>query len=76
MTTPDARPNRSRGPWLAGPDFSLADIHLSPYIVRLGEHEARGLHLADFPRVADWWDRLQSRPAFARARIEPVKFRA
>jgi len=26
-------------------------------------------------RAADWWARLQARPAFARARIEPVAFR-
>lgn len=60
------------GPWLAGEIFSLADIHLSPYIVRIGEHEARGIRLADYPRCADWWQRLTARPAFARARIEPV----
>lgn len=63
-----------RGPWLAGDTFSLADIHLSPYIVRIGELEARGVHLADYPRCADWWERLTARPAFARARIEPVVF--
>jgi len=62
------------GPWLAGPTFTLADIHLSPYIVRIGEHAQRGVRLNDYPRSADWWQRLQARPAFARARIEPVKF--
>jgi glutathione S-transferase len=64
----------ARGPWLAGATFSLADIHLSPYIVRIGEHAGRGIHLADYPRSADWWQRLTARPAFGRARIEPVKF--
>lgn len=63
-----------QGPWLAGAAFSLADIHLSPYIVRIGEHVARGVHLASYPRCADWWQRLTARPAFARARIEPVVF--
>ena len=63
------------GPWLAGATFSLADIHLSAYIVRIGEHAARGVRLDDCPRTADWWDRLQARPAFARAKIEPVAFR-
>jgi glutathione S-transferase len=28
------------GPWLAGPDFSLADIAAIPYMVRLGDAEA------------------------------------
>jgi glutathione S-transferase len=65
----------AEGPWLAGPTFSLADIHMSAYIVRIGEHAARGVTLVDHPRTADWWDRLQARPAFARAKIEPVTFR-
>ena len=64
----------AQGPWLAGPCFSLADIHLSPYIVRIGEHAARGVHLASYPRCADWWQRLTARPAFAPARIEPLVF--
>lgn len=64
------------GPWLAGESFSLADIHLSPYIVRIGEHAARGILLSDYPRCADWWARLQARPAFARAKIEPIPFAA
>jgi glutathione S-transferase len=63
------------GPWLAGPTFSLADIHLSPYIVRLAEHEKRGIRLADHPRTAAWWERMLARPALARARIEPVAFK-
>ena len=63
------------GPWLAGDTFSLADIHLSPYIVRVGEHAERGLILADYPRCESWWERLQARPAFARAKIEPVTFK-
>jgi glutathione S-transferase len=63
------------GPWLAGVDFSLADIHLSPYIVRINEHAGRGIQLQDYPRTAAWWRRLTARPAFARARIEPVVFR-
>lgn len=63
------------GPWLAGANFSLADIHLSPYIVRIGEHADHGIHLQDFPRCSDWWQRLSGRAAFASARIEPVTFK-
>lgn len=65
----------ARGPWLAGDTFSLADIHLSPYIVRIGEHAGRGIHLRDYPLCADWWQRLTARPAFSRARIDPVSFK-
>ena len=64
------------GPWLAGESFSLADIHLSPYIVRIGEHAPRGVLLSDYPQCSDWWRRLQARPAFARAKIEAINFNA
>lgn len=64
----------SHGPWLAGKTFSLADINMSPYAVRFGELEERGISLAQFPRAQDWWARVQARPAFARAKIEPIKF--
>ncbi len=66
----------ANGPWLAGEAFSLADIHLSPYIVRINEHAERGIHLADYPNCNDWWNRLNARPAFERARIEPVTFKS
>lgn len=62
------------GPWLAGGTFSLADINMAPYAVRFGELEEHGIRLSDFPRMQDWWSRLTARPAFARAKIEPVKF--
>ena len=65
-----------KGPWLAGDTFSLADIHLSPYIVRLGEHAERGIHLSTYPNCQDWWSRVIARPGFERARIEPVTFKS
>jgi glutathione S-transferase len=63
-----------RGPWLAGSTFSLADINMSPYAVRFGELEEHGMSLRDYPRTRAWWAQVQARPAFARAKIEPVKF--
>lgn len=62
------------GPWLAGATFSLADINMAPYAVRFGELGEHGIELAAYPRIADWWQRLKARPAFARASIEPIKF--
>lgn len=63
------------GPWLAGSEFSLADINMSPYAVRFGELAERGITLEEFPRVADWWERVRARPAFARAKIEAIEFK-
>jgi len=52
------------GPWLVGEQFTLADVSIMPTVVRL---EDLGLaHLwSDKPRVADWFKRLQARPAFS-----------
>ena len=56
-------------PWLAGPDFSLADIDAVPYVWRL-----RNLHLAGMwdtmPRVQDWLDRVSARQSFREQIIE------
>lgn len=50
-------------PWLAGPDYSLADIDVIPYIWRL-----KNLHLFgmwdDMPRIQDWLDRVSERSSF------------
>jgi glutathione S-transferase len=57
-----------RGPWLAGSEFSLADIAMAPMINRI-EVLARPEMIAASrrPRIADWWRRIQARPAFQEA---------
>jgi glutathione S-transferase len=52
------------GPWLNGADYSLADISITPTIVRM---EDLGLHTmwAERPAVTDWYRRIQARPNFA-----------
>ena len=56
------------GPWLAGASYSLADIAMAPMINRI-EVLARPEMIAPArrPRVADWWQRMQARPAFQEA---------
>jgi glutathione S-transferase len=55
-----------RAPWLAGEEYSLADVDMAPFVHRiaaLGDQatiEAR-------PRVADWYARLRARAAFGAA---------
>lgn len=55
-----------RGPWLAGSEYSLADIAATPYIVRL-----EMLKLARMweqkPGVARWWERIKTRPSYEAA---------
>ncbi|HEY2873571.1 MAG TPA: glutathione S-transferase family protein, partial [Reyranella sp.] len=57
--------------WLAGDAFSIADIAVVPFIKRIDEEIAPDeMKPARHPRVADWWAKVQARPAFATARIE------
>ena len=59
----------AENPWLAGPEFSLADIDVVPYVWRL-----RNLHLSGIwntmPRIQDWLDRVAARPSFRETIIE------
>lgn len=51
--------------WAAGPEYSLADACLTPFIMRL---EVLGLDKmwTDRPNTTDWWLRIQERPSFKR----------
>lgn len=58
------------GGWLVGDSYSIADIAAVPFIKRIDEEIAPDELAADkHPRVAAWWTAIQSRPAYARARI-------
>ncbi len=51
--------------YAAGPDYSLADACLTPFIMRL---EVLGLNPMwdDKPAIAEWWTRIQSRESYKR----------
>ena len=53
-------------PWLAGEKFSLADVGYSPYITRLDCLQLDWLW-SDRPHIADWYNRLKSRPTYKQA---------
>lgn len=58
--------------WPAGDGYSLADIGAVPFIKRIDEEIApEEITPARHPRVAAWWTAIQSRPAFAAAKIGP-----
>ena len=52
--------------WLAGETFSLADVGLIPYVVRV-EHLALTMMLENRPHLRSWLGRVQARPSFAEA---------
>jgi glutathione S-transferase len=55
----------AEGPWVVGGQFTIADVALMPTVVRLEDLKLTRLW-SDLPRVADWYRRIQARPAFAK----------
>jgi glutathione S-transferase len=54
-----------RGPWLLGQQFTLADVLAAPTIDRMRDLDLAYLWEEKYPRVSEWYNRLQARPAFA-----------
>lgn len=52
------------GPWLIGEQYTLADVSITPTIVRM---EDLGLSMMwrNLPGVTGWYERIQARPNFA-----------
>jgi glutathione S-transferase len=58
--------------WLVGKAYSIADIAAVPFVKRIDEEIAPDqVSPKHHPRLADWWARIQARPAFERANIGP-----
>jgi glutathione S-transferase len=53
-------------PWLAGKEFSLADIGYAPYITRLDHLQLQFLWDTR-PHIPSWYDRLRERPSYNEA---------
>jgi glutathione S-transferase len=51
--------------WLAGEEYSLADVDMAPFVHRIAALEPKMLESR--ARVADWYARVRARPAFATA---------
>lgn len=52
------------GPWLLGEQFTLADIIVAPLIDRIADLGMDDIWAEKYPRVTDWYQRIQTRPAF------------
>ena len=58
--------------WLVGGAYSIADIAAVPFVKRIEEEIAPDQVTREkHPLVAEWWSRIQARPAFGRADIGP-----
>jgi glutathione S-transferase len=53
-------------PWLAGKEFSLADIGFAPYVTRLDHLQLQFLW-DKRPHIAEWYDRVRERRAYSEA---------
>jgi glutathione S-transferase len=60
------------GPFVCGKMFTLADVSLTPTIVRM-EDLGMARMWDDLPRVADWYARSQARASFAMAYAPPSR---
>jgi len=56
----------AQGPWLAGADYTLADIAFTPYVTRI-HHLNQDWLLDARPHVAGWFERVRARPAYKSA---------
>jgi glutathione S-transferase len=57
----------AEGPWLMGEQYTLADIVVTPSIDRMADLGYANIWNDKYPRVADWYARMQARPAFQQA---------
>jgi glutathione S-transferase len=53
-------------PWLAGGEYSLADVDMAPFVHRIASL-GEGAMIEARPRVADWYRRMRAREAFGAA---------
>jgi glutathione S-transferase len=57
-----------KGPWLTGREYSLADIAMAPFINRIEVlKRPEMLSASRRPKLAEWWQRIQARPAYKQA---------
>jgi glutathione S-transferase len=65
--------------WLAGEQYSLADIALFPYLFAVDVFGLSALFANGRPRLAQWYRDISARPAFggdARSMFDPERLRA
>ena len=57
-------------PYLAGQDYSIADIAVYPWTLR---YDWQNMDLNDFPNVKRWFDEISARPAVQRGLDVPKR---
>lgn len=62
-----------KGPWLVGEQYTLADIVVAPLIDRMADLGMEDIWTDKYPRVSDWYERMQARPAFQKTFYEGAR---
>ncbi len=55
---------KAGGPWLVGPQLTLADINMMPFVARIAYLDLLDIWIAERPAVREWWGRAQAVPSF------------
>ena len=63
---------KEAGPWLIGPELTLADINMMPFVARMAYLNLLDAWIVDRPATRDWWHRVQSLPSFVASIPEKV----
>ncbi len=57
------------GPWIMGDQFTLAEISIGPFIMRIQDLQLLPIWMENRPLTKAWWARIQQRPSFAKAEV-------
>jgi glutathione S-transferase len=57
----------AKTPWLAGQNYSLADIAMVPFIDRIKNLRPEFMDEQEYPSLYAWYQRMRARPAFEQA---------
>jgi glutathione S-transferase len=55
-----------KGPFLCGPELSLADLHVAPVMAYFSQTPEGRKALAGAPKLARWWQQMSQRPSIAK----------
>lgn len=62
----DMEADLTRSTWLAGKDYTLADVAFTPYVTRLDQLQMSWMW-AKHPKVAAWYDAVRARPSYEKS---------
>jgi glutathione S-transferase len=55
-----------QGPYLCGPELSLADLHVAPVMAYFSQTPEGQKALAEAPKLARWWQQMSQRPSMGK----------